>query len=197
MQADLEVWTPPADLFPRSRSGKIRPCPHCQRRHRQMLLGLLAAIVFLAGIVSAFLVRPAPAYSAPARVQTASYVSYGNAALNWAEAHATGHWYGWGGTGPSVYDCSGLVYASMLHTNAHWPSTVRTTYAMIAWLWSHASVIPVSQARRGDLLFFGSGHVEFATIWYHTSFGAHHSGTTVGWSHYDPRYYGPTMAFRV
>jgi cell wall-associated NlpC family hydrolase len=147
----------------------------------------LAAAALLTGLATS-VVQTQPAQAS---------VSYGNAALNWAEAHATGHWYGWGGTGPSVYDCSGLVYASMLHTNPHWPSSARTTYAMIAWLYGHAHQIPLSQVQRGDLLFFGSGHVEYATIWHHVSFGAHHTGTTVGWSHYDPRYWGPTMAFRV
>lgn len=119
-------------------------------------------------------------------------VSPGNAALNWAESHALGHWYGWGGVGPSVFDCSGTVYAAALHAdNIMLP---RTTYSMIgSW---HLVPIPVSQAQRGDLLFFGSGHVEFATKWYHWSFGAQQSGTRVGWHHWSG-WWAPTMAFRL
>ena len=29
-------------------------------------------------------------------------------------------------------------------------------------------------------MFYGSGHVEINTIWYHQTFGAHHSGQRVG-----------------
>jgi len=122
----------------------------------------------------------------------AASVSYGGAALSWAEAHETGHWYAWGGAGPSTYDCSGAVMAAYAHVGIALP---HSTYMMLAS--GHLHRIALSQARRGDLLFFGSGHVEFATIWYHVSYGAHHSGTTVGWRSYDPRYWGPTMAFRV
>jgi len=146
----------------------------------------IAAAAMVTGLATAVV------HTQPAQAST----SYGNAALNWAEAHGAGHWYGWGGTGPAVFDCSGLVYASMLHTNPHWPSSVRTTYAMIAWLYAHARVVPVSQAQRGDLLFFGSGHVEFATIWHHTSFGAQQTGTRVWW-HSWSGWWAPTMAFRV
>ena len=165
--------------------GKVKPCPRCRSKRRRLLATVLLVASLLTG--AGLAVADAPPAGAS--------VSYGNAGLNWAEAHALGHWYGWGGTGPSVYDCSGLVYASLLHTDPHWPASARTTYAMIAHLAGHQ--IPLSQVRRGDLLFFGYGHVEFATIWHHVSFGAHHSGTRVGWSHYDPRYYGPTMAFRI
>ena len=162
--------------------GKVKPCPVCRAKRRRFIAGLamLASLLTGAGLAAT---SPPPAQAS---------VSYGGAALSWAEAHALGHWYGWGGAGPSVYDCSGLVMASFAHTGIALP---HSTYSMLAS--GHLHWIPLSQVRRGDLLFFGSGHVEFATIWYHTSFGAHHSGTTVGWSHYDPRYYGPTMAFRV
>ena len=51
----------------------------------------------------------------------------------------------------------------------------RTTYAMLSSPRLHR--IPLSQARRGDLMFYGSGHVEINTIWYHQTFGAHDSGS--------------------
>jgi cell wall-associated NlpC family hydrolase len=143
---------------------------------------ILAVLMLAAGLLTT------AAVSVPAQAS----VNYGGAALNWAEAHETGLWYAWGGAGPSTYDCSGAVMAAFAHVGISLP---HSTYMMMAS--GHLHWIPLNQARRGDLLFFGSGHVEFDTIWYHVSFGAHHSGTTVGWRSYDPRYWAPTMAFRV
>lgn len=149
---------------------------------RRLSLGL-AAFVTLAGVMFA--------WAAPA-AQAGTW-NPGGQALSWAEANALGHWYGWGGTGPSVYDCSGLVYASVLHADGFY--LPRTTYGMLAGS-PHLYYIPLSQARRGDLLFFGSGHVEFDTMWYHWSFGAQQSGTRVGW-HYWSGWWAPTMAMRI
>ena len=116
----------------------------------------------------------------------------GNAALNWAESHALGHWYAYGGTGPAVYDCSGLIRAAFAHGAGI--ALPHSTYALPGS--RHLHRIALSQARRGDILFFTSGHVEFATIWYHLSFGAHHSGTRVGWRGWNG-WYQPTAAYRV
>jgi hypothetical protein len=52
-----------------------------------------------------------------------------------------------------------------------------------------------SQARRGDLAFYGSGHVEFFVRPGHT-FGALETGTRIGW-HATNAYWHPTMFFRV
>lgn len=117
-------------------------------------------------------------------------ISPGNAMLNWAEVHATGHWYQWGGTGPYGYDCSGLVYSAARADGIALP---RTTYAMPgSW---HLYRIPVPQAQRGDLLFWGNYHVEFKTLWWDTSFGAQESGTRIWWHGY--RYWYPTAAYRI
>ena len=40
-----------------------------------------------------------------------------------------------------------------------------STYAMLGN--PHLHWIPLSQARRGDLMFYGSGHVEINTTWHH------------------------------
>ena len=69
-----------------------------------------------------------------------------------------------------------------------------STYAMLGS--RHLHRISLSQARRGDLMFYGSGHVEINTIWYHQTFGAHHSGERVGWRKWSPYWY-PTAAYRV
>jgi cell wall-associated NlpC family hydrolase len=119
-------------------------------------------------------------------------VTPGNAALNWEETHAAGCWYSWGGTSCGRgYDCSGVVYEAFLHEGIN---LGRTTYDMLRS--RHLVQIPVADAQRGDLLFYGSGHVELKTAWWHTSYGAHESGTRVGYAHWNS-YWAPTMAFRV
>jgi cell wall-associated NlpC family hydrolase len=114
----------------------------------------------------------------------------GNAILDTAESRA-GDWYAYGAAGPGAFDCSGLVYWAAAQHGIDLP---RTTYGMLAGS-PHLYQIPLADARRGDLLFYGSGHVEFATDWYHTSFGAHDTGSRVGWISWG---YGwqPTMAMR-
>ena len=117
----------------------------------------------------------------------------GNAALNWAEQHATGCWYSYGGSSCSRgYDCSGLVMEAFGHGAGIW--LPHSTYAMLGD--RHLHWIPLSQARRGDLMFYGSGHVEINTRWYHQTFGAHSSGERVGWTTWGPWWY-PTAAYRV
>jgi cell wall-associated NlpC family hydrolase len=125
--------------------------------------------------------------SAPARADTAGEAL---AALHWAEYHETGHWYCWGGAGPSCYDCSGAVIAAYAH--ALGISLPHSTYAMLAS--SRLYRIPLRDARRGDLMFYGPGHVEFKTR--HGTFGAEQSGTRVGW-HRPSVWWHPTMAYRV
>lgn len=109
-------------------------------------------------------------------------------ALDWAETQA-GRPYYYGGTGPYSYDCSGLVYTAFRHVGISLP---RTTFEMLnSW-----HLVPVSVPRRGDLAFFGSGHVEFVTTWYHGTFGAQDWGTLVGW-HTWSGWWHPTMFFAV
>lgn len=149
----------------------------------------------LAGVLAATGNVPALAASTPAG--TASAAAYGgsaagNAALNWAEGHATGVPYVYGGAGPYGYDCSGLVMAAFAHGAGI--ALPHSTYAMLSSPRLHR--IPLSAARRGDLLFYGSGHVEIDTIWHDTSYGAQHSGTVVGWHTWGYSWV-PTMAFRV
>lgn len=120
----------------------------------------------------------------------ASTLTLGDRVLNVAETRA-GDWYVYGAAGPSTFDCSGLVFYSAARLGISIP---RTTYGMLAGS-AHLYRIPLSQIRRGDLLFFGSGHVEINTLLYHVSFGAHHSGTRVGWRGWNG-YYAPTMAMR-
>lgn len=116
----------------------------------------------------------------------------GNAALNWAETQR-GAPYSWGSTGPywSGYDCSGLVWRAFARLGIVLP---RTTYGMLSSPRLHRTWTP----HRGDLAFYGSGHVEFVTVWWHVTFGAHTWGDPVSWAHYDPAWgWAPTMFFEV
>ena len=140
-------------------------------------------------VSSAFYAAPA----APVTAQlTSSTESIGNRILDMAETR-TGDWYVYGGAGPSVFDCSGLVYWASHKLGVNMP---RTTYGMLSTGVSSGLLYQVSSPRRGDLAFYGSGHVEFVTTWYHTTFGAQNSGTRVGWHRWNAYWY-PTMYFRI
>jgi cell wall-associated NlpC family hydrolase len=136
-------------------------------------------------VSSAFYAAPA----APVAAQlTASTESIGARILDEAETR-TGDWYVYGGAGPSVFDCSGLVYWASHKLGVNMP---RTTYGMLG----SSLLYRVSSPRRGDLAFYGTGHVEIVTTWAHTTFGAQNAGTRVGWHSWNA-YWHPTMYFRI
>lgn len=83
-----------------------------------------------------------------------------------------GDWYRYGGTGPSTWDCSGLVQWAYRAVGVSIP---RTTGGMLG----SSKFRRTSTPRLGDLAFFGSGHVELY-IRKTLTFGAHKSGTRVG-----------------
>jgi hypothetical protein len=58
----------------------------------------------------------------------------------------------------------------------------------------HLHRVKAKNRRRGDLAFYGSGHVELVTR--HGTFGAQGAGTRVGW-HRPSAWWHPTMYFRV
>lgn len=99
----------------------------------------------------------------------------------------TGHPYQWGGTGPG-YDCSGLVMMAYRHVGIHLP---RTTYEMLA----SPLLVRVSHPHKGDLAFYGSGHVELFKKWGYT-FGAHDYGSPVSLVHYGS-WWKPTAFYRI
>jgi peptidoglycan DL-endopeptidase CwlO len=110
------------------------------------------------------------------------------AALGWAY-HQKGRYYCWGGSGPSCYDCSGLVMAAYDHVGIRLP---HSTYGMLES--GKLREIPARDARPGDLAFFGTGHVELVTK--SGTFGALDYGSTVGW-HFPDSWWFPTMYFQV
>jgi len=113
------------------------------------------------------------------------------AAFLWARAHA-GHPYCWGSSGPSCFDCSGLVMAAYARAGISLPHNT------VAMLGSGKLIRERARAaRRGDLAFYGSGHVELVGRKVGVTFGAAHTGTLIGWHHYSWAGYHPTMFFRV
>jgi cell wall-associated NlpC family hydrolase len=141
------------------------------------ILAALAAAVLVISLAALVSVR-ASASSKPTRL----------VALEWAE-HQAGKWYCWGGNGPSCFDCSGLVVAAYQHAGISLP---RTTFEMLDS--PLLRQIPASQRRRGDLAFYGSGHVELVT--FSGTFGALHTGAQIGW-HIPNQWWHPTLYFRV
>jgi cell wall-associated NlpC family hydrolase len=114
-------------------------------------------------------------------------------AFAWAKGQA-GCWYRYGHTGPCShgFDCSGLVYAAYRHVGAYFG---RDTSAMLR---SH-KLVRTTHPYPGDLAFFGTGHVELyvsGSKYNGVTFGAHHSGTRVGFRHYSS-YYHPTAFYHV
>jgi len=148
-----------------------------------MLHRTFVILVTLALTSLAFATRPAHSATRTVR-QPLRYLAYEYALKQ------QGKWYCWGGTGPSCYDCSGLVYAAYGNINV-WLG--RTTYDML----SSGRLVRIShaQARRGDLAFFGTGHVELVDR-ANITFGAHASGTRIGWA-WSNSYRHPTAYYRV
>jgi len=157
-----------------------------------VVLTVVLVVVALGTALLLGMVTGSPPPPAPARATlAASTETLGERILDKAETR-TGDWYVYGGAGPSVFDCSGLVYWAATQLGLR--NFPRDTYEM-----EHSSrleYIPLSQARRGDLMFYGSGHVEMDTIWYHQTFGAQTWGTRVGWHRWGS-YWQPTFAMRV
>jgi cell wall-associated NlpC family hydrolase len=106
----------------------------------------------------------------------------------WA-AHQHGKWYCWGGTG-GCFDCSGLVMSAYRRVGLN---IGRDTFDML----DSGKLVRVGRrhVRKGDLAFFGTGHVELYVSRKFT-YGALHSGTQVGW-HRITQWWHPTMYFRV
>jgi cell wall-associated NlpC family hydrolase len=110
-------------------------------------------------------------------------------AYQWAESQA-GTPYSYGAEGDGAYDCSGLVRTAYLHAGIWLP---RTTGEML----SYQRLERESTPRQGDLVFFGSGHVELYDS-RDKSFGAEtNPDTGVWWYQWWPDNWWPTAFYRV
>jgi cell wall-associated NlpC family hydrolase len=107
-------------------------------------------------------------------------------AYQWAEAQA-GTPYVYGAEGHGGYDCSGLVRTAYQHAGIWLP---RTTGQMLG----DPVLQRVATPQQGDLVFFGSGHVELydRQDW---SFGAEDAGSS--WYRWWPGNWWPTAFYRV
>jgi cell wall-associated NlpC family hydrolase len=162
---------------------------------RSVVQTALAVLVLLVASVGISHSAPARAdSSAPARADSAAVAMSVTRKMRlsvwfWA-LKQRGKPYLWGGTGPYGFDCSGLVYAAYRARGIVLP---RTTYGMLgSW---RLIRIPKSEAKRGDLAFFGTGHVELYG-WGDRTFGAADPGTSIGY-HLMNSYWQPTMYFKV
>ena len=88
----------------------------------------------------------------------------GNSAADWALTQL-GKPYLWGGAGPYSYDCSGLTMDAWAQAGVplqHWTG----------YQWPSGPHIPISQLRRGDLVFYATNTADPNTI--------HHVGIYIG-----------------
>lgn len=107
----------------------------------------------------------------------------------------TGKPYCWAGAGSktkshSCYDCSGLVYTAYLHAGISLPRTADAQRGS-----SKTYRISKANAKDGDLIFWGYGHVEMvdrvgSKVY---RYGAHHSGTRLS----RERLYGSPVFYHV
>jgi cell wall-associated NlpC family hydrolase len=156
---------------------------------RGMMLAALAAVLFTIATTTTF-VPPAAASVASRAVGSAATATAVRLAAWRFAMRQRGKPYIWGGTGPVGFDCSGLVYSAYRSAGLTLP---RTTYEMLgSW---RLVRIPKSRARRGDLAFFGTGHVELYA-WGNWTFGAQQTGTRIGF-HEMNAFWHPTMYFEV
>lgn len=79
--------------------------------------------------------------------------------LKAVEHYGEGHRYVWGGSGPTVFDCSGLVMYALEHKyGIHYPHYSGAQYA-------RTEHIPKSKAKMGDLVFWGKGGSEHVGVY--------------------------------
>jgi len=168
-----------------ARTAKLR---RTGRHTRAARLAMFPVVMLLTLALSAFIMIAKPGKAG------ASAVPGHLAAFFWARSQA-GKPYIYGAAGPGGFDCSGLVFSAY---RAEGISLPRTTFGMLAAV-ATGELIPESsgQARKGDLAFFGSGHVELVARQDHT-FGALQAGTLIGWHSYSwSSWWHPSLFFRV
>jgi|SRR5271165_5983862 len=161
---------------------------------RSVVRAALAATVLTFAIIAFTATVPARADVTAAATSKARYYAAAAASMRMRVWHFAMHQHGkpyiWGGTGPAGFDCSGLVWAAYRAAGIRLP---RTTSEMLgSW---RLVRIPKWKARRGDLAFFGTGHVELYE-WGEWTFGAQNFGTRIGF-HEMNYWWHPTMYFRV
>lgn len=133
------------------------------------------------------------AVTGAAQAASASTASRRGDAYVWA-THQRGCWYEYGAAGPcgNGYDCSGLVMAAYNRVGIHLPhNTVQMLNS------GKLTRVSSSSLHRGDLAFYGSGHVELVR-WAHETLGALEQGTRVAFHRWYPSSgWEPTSFYHV
>jgi peptidoglycan DL-endopeptidase CwlO len=155
--------------------------------HHRKLLSLFVAAFVVALTFTAGPALAAPVSSVQSTAAAKKVLPARLRAFYWARTQY-GKAYEYGGTGPRGYDCSGLVMEAYKHAGITLP---RTTGGMLG----SKLLVQVSSPQKGDLAFYGTGHVELYAHgdW---TFGAHAPGQIVGWIQWGPWWY-PTAFYRV
>jgi len=148
---------------------------------------LLAAVTLLAGLMGLV------ALASPPPAAQAATLTVGQRILAQAQTRA-GDAYDYGATGPTAFDCSGLVYWAAGRAGLrNWP---RDTFDIAAEIGTRFEIVTHPQA--GDLALWGPVsapyHVEIVTSPNH-SFGAQTYGIPVG-GHADT-YFEPSFYLRA
>lgn len=172
------------------RTGRPTTAVDMMNINIRRLLAVAATTFFTATLFTMPALASVP--RTPPKPPAATQATRDLAAYRWALTQ-TGKWYQYGSTGPSTYDCSGLVYAAYRHEGLTLP---RTTYTMVG----SRHLVRVSHPQRGDLAFYwtpqsGWGHVEFYAGG-HRTFGAHSTGERISYRTWNA-YWHPTLFLRV
>jgi cell wall-associated NlpC family hydrolase len=116
----------------------------------------------------------------------------GSSVLAAAETR-TGDWYVYGGAGPTVFDCSGLLFWSAHQVGINMP---RDTEEMLTQGIAGGLLVRTYHPVAGDAAFYGWGHVEIVARGHDVTFGAQQPGTRVGYHHWNG-WWHPTMYFQI
>jgi cell wall-associated NlpC family hydrolase len=155
--------------------------------HHRKLLSLFVATFIVALTFTAGPALAAPAHSVQGTAAARPVLPARLRAFDWARTQYRKA-YEYGGTGPSGYDCSGLVMEAYRHAGIDLP---RTTGEML----QSRLLVRVRTPEKGDLAFYGPGHAELYAHG-HWTFGAHAPGQIIGWIQWGPWWY-PTAFYRV
>jgi cell wall-associated NlpC family hydrolase len=161
-------------------SSHVRPARLRTRRGTQRLATVL--ILCLAAVLASLAIGGGVAHASTTPRRMVAFE---------AARSRAGDPYVYGDAGPTAFDCSGLVYWAYARAGIRLP---RDTFGMLAAVAS-GLLQPTSHPVKGDLAFYGSGHVEFYVRPGHT-FGALQTGSPVWWHKWGGWWF-PTMYFHI
>lgn len=169
---------------------KEHRAPHFRGAHRRDTTHVATVLLLcLAAVLGSLAIGGGVAQAST--IQAAHHGYDARLAAFYAARTRAGDPYVYGDAGPRAFDCSGLVQWAYGRAGIRLP---RTTYGMLAAV-ARGLLQYTSHPVKGDLAFYGSGHVELYVRPGHT-FGAHATGQPVGWIAYGWGWV-PTLFFHV